>query len=403
MDYLYKNNIKEKNEIYLNELKDYIKYISSNEQNLNFISKQILFKFLGEEKKIFDRNNKLKQLIMKKEKNTSNSPSLKYLLLFKKFSKWKRLLKNNRNQDKINQTFDNRSITKEELEELKECTFHPKINSNYYSSRNSKKNTLKENEEEKNSKVYERLYNVFLKYNLNREVKKNESEQLNQNSFSPKLNRTPKKYNKISNQSFTERLKFFEDKKNEKLKNIGENIKKEEVKRYTFQPILNDNRRKVNIEEMKKREKEKKQKEENEDRPKSIKRNVDKQRIENLFLSYKEKQNKIEKIKKEMEKDEGITFKPYIETENSVLAKKYNKKLGDDDFFKRKTKFETLQTQRSKENRKKYSPQRPKKRVYTSKEKEIITQNIINRLYGEGLQEHLLKNNMKEKSQQEDK
>ena len=340
---------------------------------------------------------------MKKEKNTSNSPSLKYLLLFKKFSKWKRILKNNRNQDKINQTFDNRSITKEELEELKECTFHPKINSNYYSSRNSKKNTLKENEEEKNSKVYERLYNVFLKYNLNREVKKNESEQLNQNSFSPKLNRTPKKYNKISNQSFTERLKFFEDKKNEKLKNIGENIKKEEVKTYTFQPILNDNRRKVNIEEMKKREKEKKQKEENEDKPKSIKRNVDKQRIENLFLSYKEKQNKIEKIKKEMEKDEGITFKPYIETENSVLAKKYNKKLGDDDFFKRKTKFETLQTQRSKENRKKYSPQRPKKRVYTSKEKEIITQNIINRLYGEGLQEHLLKNNMKEKSQQEDK
>ena len=340
---------------------------------------------------------------MKKEKYTSNSPSLKYLLLFKKFSKWKRILKNNRNQDKINQTFDNRSITKEELEELKECTFHPKINSNYYSSRNSKKNTLKENEEEKNSKVYERLYKDFLKYNLNKEVKKKESEQLNQNSFSPKLNRTPKKYNKISNQSFTERLKFFEDKKNEKLKNIGENIKKEEVKTYTFQPILNDNRRKVNIEEMKKREKEKKQKEENEDKPKSIKRNVDKQRIENLFLSYKEKQNKIEKIKKEMEKDEGITFKPYIETENSVLAKKYNKKLGDDDFFKRKTRFETLQTQRTKENRKKYSPQRPKKRVYTSKEKEIITQNIINRLYGEGLQEHLLKNNMKEKSQQEDK
>ena len=114
---------------------------------------------------------------MKKEKNTSKSPSLKYLLLFKKFSKWKRLLKNNKNQDKINQTFDNRSITKEELEELKECTFHPKINSNFNSSRNSKKNTLKENEEEKNSKVYERLYKVFIKYNLNREVKK-----MNQNN-----------------------------------------------------------------------------------------------------------------------------------------------------------------------------------------------------------------------------
>ena len=36
-----------------------------------------------------------------------------------------------------------------------------------------------------------------------------------------------------------------------------------------------------------------------------------------------------------MEKDEGITFKPYIETENSVLAKKYNKKLGDNNFLKR--------------------------------------------------------------------
>ena len=102
-----------------------------------------------------------------------------------------------------------------------------------------------------------------------------------------------------------------------------------------------------------------------------------------------------------MEKDEGITFKPYIETENSVLAKKYNKKLGDDDFLKRNMRFETLQTQRNEEIKKKYSTQKPKKRIYTSKEKEIITQNIIKRLYGEGLQDHLLKNNMKETNQQE--
>ena len=201
-----------------------------------------------------------------------------------------------------------------------------------------------EEEKDKKEKVFDRLYNDYQIYNLKREMKVNESEQLHKNSFSPKLNRTPKKFNKISNQSFTERLKFFEDKKNEKLKNIGDNIKKEEVQKYTFQPILNDNRRKVNIEEIKKREKERKQKEENEEKPKSIKRNVDKQRIEHLFLSYKEKQNKIDKIKKEMEKDEGITFKPYIETENSVLAKKYNKKL-DNNFLKRNMRFETLQYQ----------------------------------------------------------
>ena len=377
------NNIKDKNEVYKNALKEYLKYIVFNQQNLDFISKQVLEKYLEGEKIIVDKNNKLKNLVLKKDQFNLNSSSLKYLLLFQKFSKWKRLIKNNVLQEKGNQTFDEKLLSKEEL---KECTFHPRINSNYISLK-------KEEEKDKKEKVFDRLYNDYQIYNLKREMKVNESEQLHKNSFSPKLNRTPKKFNKISNQSFSERLKIYQDKKKENIEKIS--IKKEEGKQYTFQPHLNENRGKSKNLEIKNK------KLEEENKPKLIKRNVDKQRIENLFSSYKEKQNKIEKIKLAMEKDEGITFKPYYETENSVLAQKYNKKLGQDDFLKRYEKYETLQTQRNEEKRKKYSPDKPRK-IYTSKEKEIITQNIIKRLYGEGLQDYLLKNNMKKiKSEQQ--
>ena len=35
------NNIKDKNEVYKNALKEYLKYIVLNQQNLDFISKQV--------------------------------------------------------------------------------------------------------------------------------------------------------------------------------------------------------------------------------------------------------------------------------------------------------------------------------------------------------------------------
>ena len=100
-------------------------------------------------------------------------------------------------------------------------------------------------------------------------------------------------------------------------------MKKDEQEKYTFQPQLNKNRgRSRNKEEITKK------KEEEEEKPKP-KKNLDIKRLEQLYSSYKNKKSKIMKIKEEMEKEEGITFKPYINTENSFYQKEFFEKKSE--------------------------------------------------------------------------
>ena len=97
-----------------------------------------------------------------------------------------------------------------------------------------------------------------------------------------------------------------------------------------------------------------------------------------------------------MEKEEGITFKPYINTENSFYQKEFSEKkseiLNSHKSERYPNHFKSQKSLDIQNNLITYN--QPKKRIYSSKEKEIITQNIINRLYGEGLQQHLLRNNI---------
>ena len=60
-----------------------------------------------------------------------------------------------------------------------------------------------------------------------------------------------------------------------------------------------------------------------------LRKTLDIKRLERLYSSYKNKKSKIRKIQEEMEKEEGITFKPYINTENSFYQKEFSEKKSE--------------------------------------------------------------------------
>ena len=315
---------------------------------------------------------------------------IKNLILFKRFSKWKRKIKKiEKNFPEIKSLRTESSLQKQEKEELKECTFHPKINLSS-STRNFKNKKTIDNDND--TSVYKRLYSNFKLYNQKKEMKKKEKEDfLNKEiSFSPKVNKSFKSNsNSISTKNFDERLKYYNERRNKNIEKLEDMMKKDEQEKYTFQPQLNKNRgRSRNKEEITKK------KEEEEEKPKP-KKNLDIKRLEQLYSSYKNKKSKIMKIKEEMEKEEGITFKPYINTENSFYTREFNEKKSEILSNVKSERNNNFKSQKSIELQNYNYYNQPKKKVYSSKEREIITQNIINRLYGEGLQQQLLRNNIR--------
>ena len=118
----------------------------------------------------------------------------------------------------------------------------------------------------------------------------------------------------------------------------------------------------------------------------------DKERIETLYKNYQEKKKKLASLRIKTDAENGITFCPQIFTSDN-----YNVH-----YFKECPKRIPL-TQRSEEyilhknnyiNNKlneHFQYQKPKKN-YTEKEKIEITNNIINRLYNNGLQKQLSRN-----------
>jgi len=80
-----------------------------------------------------------------------------------------------------------------------------------------------------------------------------------------------------------------------------------------------------------------------------------------------------------MEKENGITFKPFLSTESFNYTKPHKEKINfysyqNNQNFNNNNNNYQMNNNNNFEN---------KKKIYTNKEKEKITKNIINRLYGE--------------------
>ena len=317
-----------------------------------------------------------------------------------------------------------------EQQELKNfCTFKPKINksssfSRYWNSSN--KGSI------------DRLY-LDSKNRIARKefesLKKNKLES-KENTFQPKFVSSSVKRVKSD---FDKRLKEFEINKKNKIKKISEDLEEEQKEEFTFAPKINDfnyynnttnnnkrvfsnnftvsnisknstinnsminNRNKLskkipvykrlyNDNKNKMIKKQQREKEELE----KIKKNsskisegnngnntniLDKKKIEELYNDYKSKKKRLKLKQEEIEKEQGITFQPEL-----ISNKNYYNKINPD-FYEREKLFLEKQ-QKNIETYKEYleREQNPKKFSYT--EKREIYDNIVNRLYKDGMEKY---------------
>ena len=362
----------------------YISTIASNPDSLTSIANQISENYESGIQMI--KTKLLNEILTKKIKRKMLNDAF---IKRKKLKKWKNCIGYLSNTtSSCNNTFpstckENSKIRKEK-DDLKECTFKPVINTNSSTSFYKKPS--------QNSSVYERLYTDYIKIGMIRDNVRNatEKELANTLPFSPLLYETPKAYVAKVSRSFSNRMESFSQKKKQNTLRTISSLEREFKNECSFRPYLNSNRHSLSQKRLN-RENNLKLKNEEMKKLKKQKRNVDLTRLYDLYNSYKLKQKKIKQIQTEIESEEGITFQPSLYTSYSI-DKKYKSHLlnfneRNKEFIENKNNFLT----EKKEEEFEYQNQ---KRHYNKKEKEEITQKIIHRLYVNGLQKQLLRNNI---------
>ena len=318
---------------------------------------------------------------------------------------------------------------KEQNELINYCTFKPKINkssslSHYYNS--------------SNKRTIDRLY-LDSKSRLARKelesLKKNTLES-KENTFQPKFVSSSVKRVKSD---FDKRLKEFEINKKNKIKKLSEDLEEEQKQQFTFIPKINEfnynnninNRRNINdsnnytISNLSKTStinqsmisknnnkripvykrlynenknklirQEKREKEEME----KIKKNsskisegsigfnnniLDKKKtIEELYNDYKSKKARLKLKQEEIEKEQGITFQPEL-----ISDKNYFNRIIPD-FYQREKIFLEKQ-QKNIEIYKQYlENEQNNNKKYSQEEKKEIFNNIVTRLYKDGMEKY---------------
>jgi hypothetical protein len=143
----------------------------------------------------------------------------------------------------------------------------------------------------------------------------------------------------ITNISFRARMKYFSDKKQKNLEKMIKAKKDEEKQLYTFQPKTGENRlnvikydnyvNKININ--------------------NKKRMPDYNRINNLYLDYKDRKNKLDELTKEYYKKAGISFTPLINDKNKEI-KEFKNKIGQIPYLDRIDIYNANKQNNNKEN-----------------------------------------------------
>ena len=306
-----------------------------------------------------------------------------------------------------------------EQQELKNfCTFKPKINKSSSFSRYSNIPYKRSSD-----RLYLDSKNRLARKEL--ESLKKSSLESKQNTFKPKFISSSVKKVKSD---FDKRLKEFEINKKNKIKKISEDLEEEQKQQYTFSPKINDpnnsgrknnyyidsisNYSTVNKNKVSKNSKnnrhqipvfkrlynenknkiirqERREKEEMD----KIRKNsskisegnnnnlLDRKKIEELYNDYKFKQMRLKLKKEEIEKEQGITFQPEL-----ISEKKYYDKINPD-FYQREKIFLEKQ-QKNIEIYKEYLESEKMGKKYSEEEKKEIYNNIVNKLYKNGIERY---------------
>lgn len=336
---------------------------------------------------ILERIFKIKRIIRASSVFDSlkkRNEELKPILKKKKSSKAASQANNDYNKFHLETSWEEK-----ERKEFEQCTFKP--NTNYsisYTNPNSNR---------VNTSIFDKLYQDSEIYEAKRQIKAQERDHYlsKQNTFKPILytsSYSSSSPSKNLSTSFKERQQTYFDNKQKRQEKIINSIDNDYNSKCSFSPRVNHNKiymtklryqspahiRLYNDNKIR-RNRERAKSPQQTQNSNSI-RTFDSNKIAELYNSYKNKKNKIQQIRQEMEIEQGITFEPHLNRDNKYYQKintniidRTNKMLEDKKRF-----IDRFVEERDADWKKKQYGNRE----YSNDEKNQITQRIIERLYG---------------------
>jgi hypothetical protein len=292
-------------------------------------------------------------------------------------------------------TKENTTEFLKEQEEIKNCTFKPKINkinkTPILSIRTDKINNSKRIEKlylDNQRKLDKRAESILLRdRRLSRE-----------NTFQPNfVSISVKKLKK----NFSLRMQKFNKIKEEKKKKLMKSLETDYNSIYTFSPKLNKNPHQINnnskiankkipayerLYNKNKNPKRKSNEEKKEQKSSLINNNnksVDFQKIQKLYEEYKLQKQKRKKEQKLIDKERGLTFNPLL-----INGNKYLDKIVPG-FFEREKKFVEDHNNHINAYRNFLNKEKQKHFKRYSEDKKIIVKNVVNRLYNEEMKKNI--------------
>ena len=384
-------------------------YKSKNERAFNKQKNKLITKLY------YNTNNNLRTYNYENNNNNKmRKPDLKYI--------YKNLYQRNISKKDNSKNKLLTSLESKELEDLKECTFKPRINNILISSMKQSHSQTKNKSRDNIESIFERLYKDEEKNKLSKELRTIDREYTigKKFSFTPNINGKLKNiYRYQQHKNFAQRQREYMEKIGKKREDLRGKIDSEFDLICSFNPKITNEKGEYYIIKNKKKEKnmakssvfrrlykdvEKRQ----ELREQKEKENIDKfnemanyltldkkvndtSLIERLFDNRKE--DIINKTREKVEKEEGITFQPDIGDNDYIQNINSNFMERNEDWIIRRNNFIEEENAKQLENLRNNGIGNKKK--YTSEEIEQIISNIIERLY-----ENCKKN--KNKSQEEE-
>ena len=297
------------------------------------------------------------------------------------------------------------SLEEKEMEELKECTFKPKINKSDKSRYNHTPEYRQSSSllsQRRFQSTFDKLYHDNEIYKLSKEMKTIDHEYLlgKKSSFIPKVSNNfnfRKSFTKYD-QNFQERQKeylFNKNKKNEELKrkkdsdceimcSFNPRITNDQGQYYqvrkkeknlsvpVFKRLYDDCKQRKNLREQ--------QEKENINKFHELSNKLNKKKVDNNLINRLHENNKedvINKIREKVDKEKGITFKPNIEQNDYIknvgsTFEERNKKL----LFNKKQAVEDEKMRQEEYIKNNYG-----NKNFTKDTRTQIINNIIKRLY----------------------
>ena len=411
---------------WIRNIKNQKKVISKQQSGGSLINFKISFdEFINRKKKTENKSNYKNNNININLSSSTNNNTINNLKMKKNNSSKFNNYYINKANDIINSKELLTTSDKLELLQLNECTFKPSINTTNNSFRNTKINIDIQS-------TFDKLYKDSEKYRIKKNLKAMEYEHIiNKDlTFKPNLCQTPKSISNLKFEKFEIRQQNFINNKKNNTNKLKKNIERNAERKCSFSPkinkiidftgiSLNDNNitseenKNINTnnncdsyysistvktipvhvrlyDDSKRRNSSYIQKEKeyknliDEMASRTCKRfsKINYDKLNNLYEN-KEKKLILEKTKRKVEEEEGITFKPDINLNN-----KYTKRIFNNFYERNKNNKKNIIFK----NYEKFDGDTKKEQKFTEDEKKEIVKNIVKRLYNEPMEQNILKN-----------